>query len=81
VSKKLLLLGIIFTGLGILFIIFSLISKKIPLFRLPGDIIIEEKEITPGLTGGIYFPVVSCLLISIILTLLINLVVYILSKK
>ncbi len=36
----------------------------IPLGRLPGDIRIEGKR------GGFYFPVVTCVLISVILSLI-----------
>jgi hypothetical protein len=39
----------------------------IPLGRLPGDIRIEGEH------GGFYFPVVSSILVSIILTILLNL--------
>ena len=37
---------------------------KLPLGRLPGDIRIETAN------GGFYFPIVTCLLISVILSLL-----------
>ncbi len=80
-SRHFTLLGLILIITGIIFIFFSFIARKIPLFRLPGDIAIEKEGLSPGQTGGFYFPVISCLLISIILTLVINLVIYILSKR
>jgi hypothetical protein len=40
----------------------------IPLGRLPGDIYIEGKN------GSFYFPVVTCILISIVLTVILNLI-------
>ncbi|HET9912268.1 MAG TPA: DUF2905 domain-containing protein [Anaerolineales bacterium] len=40
----------------------------IPLGRLPGDIRIEGKN------GSFYFPVVTCILISVILTIIVNLI-------
>jgi len=41
----------------------------IPLGRLPGDIRIE------GENGGFYFPVTSSILVSVILTVVVNLIV------
>ena len=40
----------------------------IPLGRLPGDIRIE------GENGGFYFPVTSSILVSVILTVVVNLI-------
>jgi hypothetical protein len=39
--------------------------SKLPLGRLPGDIRIE------GDSGGFYFPLVTCLVISVVLSLLV----------
>ncbi len=39
--------------------------SKLPLGRLPGDIRIE------GESGGFYFPLVTCLVISVVLSLLV----------
>ncbi|MBK8418526.1 DUF2905 domain-containing protein [Candidatus Villigracilis saccharophilus] len=41
----------------------------LPLGRLPGDIHIE------GENGGFYFPVTSSILVSVILTILVNLII------
>ncbi|MDL1955947.1 MAG: DUF2905 domain-containing protein [Candidatus Desulfofervidus auxilii] len=61
---------LIFTG--IIIIIFGLIlifAPKIPyLGRLPGDIIIQRKNFT------FYFPLVTCIILSLVLTIILNLI-------
>jgi hypothetical protein len=47
---------------------------SIPLGRLPGDIRIE------GENGSFYFPVISSILVSVILTVLLNLIRLFLKK-
>ena len=60
-GKMLILVGVFIILVGL----FLLIGEKIPwVGRLPGDIIIRKKNFT------FYFPLATCLLISIILTLL-----------
>ena len=57
----LILLGVFIILIGVLLVI----GEKIPwIGRLPGDIIIRKKNFT------FYFPIVTSILISIILTLL-----------
>jgi len=46
----------------------------IPLGRLPGDIHIE------GQNGSFYFPVVTSILVSIVLTILLNIIVRLFHK-
>ncbi len=46
----------------------------LPLGRLPGDIRIEGKN------GSFYFPIVTCLLLSIVLTVILNLIVRLFRK-
>ena len=46
----------------------------LPLGRLPGDIRIE------GTNGSFYFPVVTSILVSIVLTLLLNIIVRLFHK-
>jgi len=41
----------------------------IPIGRLPGDIRIEGKN------GSFYFPIVTCILLSVVLTVILNIVV------
>jgi hypothetical protein len=46
----------------------------IPLGRLPGDIRIEGKN------GSFYFPIVTCILLSVLLTVILNVVVRLFRK-
>lgn len=59
-GKLLVVLGLLLAGAG--FFLWKL-SGKLPLGRLPGDIAIEK----PGFS--FYFPLGTCLLISLLLTL------------
>jgi len=60
-GKMLILLGVFIILVGLLL----LVGEKIPwVGRLPGDIIIRKKNFT------FYFPIVTSIIISIILTLL-----------
>ena len=59
-GKLLVVLGLLLAGTG--FFLWKL-SGKLPLGRLPGDIAIEK----PGFS--FYFPLGTCLLISLLLTL------------
>jgi len=60
-GKFLILLGIFIILVGL----FLLLGEKIPwVGRLPGDIIIRKKNFT------FYFPIVTSIIISIVLTLL-----------
>ncbi len=63
-GKMLILLGIFIILIGLLL----MAGDKIPwLGKLPGDIIIRKKNFT------FYFPLVTCILISLILTLVFTL--------
>ena len=65
-GKTLILLGLIVAGLGgVLFL-----GGRLPLRlgRLPGDIAIQ------GRRGSFYFPIVTCLLLSVVFTLVMWLV-------
>ena len=60
-GKMLILMGIILVLVGII----MTVGNKIPwIGRLPGDIIIKRENYS------LYFPLTSCVIISIILTLL-----------
>lgn len=68
IGKGLIVFGILLIILGVFFTL----GGKIPWFgfahhkwfgRLPGDIIIHKKNVT------FYFPVITCILISIVLSL------------
>jgi hypothetical protein len=64
IAKGLILLGLLLLGLGVLLAL----SPHLPwLGRLPGDIRIER----PG--GSFYFPITTCILVSIVLSLLAHL--------
>ena len=63
-GKVLVIVGIVFVVLGFLLIL----GEKIPwIGRLPGDIIIKRERFS------FYFPIVTCIIISLILTLLFTL--------
>jgi len=62
-QKLFLILGVVFFLMGILFPIL----KKIPFGRLPGDIFIETEKFSFA------FPVITCLVLSIIATVIFNL--------
>ena len=63
-GKSLFLFGIVLVALGI----FLMIGPKIPwLGRLPGDVVVERKNFQ------FYFPIATCLLVSLLLTLLLRL--------
>ena len=60
-GKILILLGVLIIVIGLLL----LVGEKIPwIGRLPGDIIIRKEKFS------FYFPITTCIIISIILTLL-----------
>jgi hypothetical protein len=61
IGRTLIALGLILLAIGVLFTI----SEKLPirLGRLPGDIVIRGKNST------FYFPLATCLLLSVILSI------------
>jgi hypothetical protein len=62
IGKTLLVIGAVLVGLGVLL----LSGAKLPyrIGRLPGDIVIQ------GRNGSFYFPIVTCILVSLLFTLL-----------
>jgi hypothetical protein len=63
-GKLLILFGIFMIGIGILL----MVGEKIPFIgRLPGDILIRRERFT------FYFPIVTCILISLFITLILSL--------
>jgi hypothetical protein len=58
IAKWLILTGFIIAGLGV----FVLVLGRFGLFRLPGDLEFGSRN------WRVYFPIASCVLISIILT-------------
>jgi hypothetical protein len=63
IGRVLLVIGIVLVVVGGL----AAIGVRLPFGRLPGDIAIE------GERGGFYFPIVTMILVSIVLTVLVNL--------
>ena len=61
-GRVLLVIGVLLVVVGGL----AALGVKLPFGRLPGDIAIE------GERGGIYIPIVSMILISVVLTILLN---------
>jgi hypothetical protein len=62
VGRALIVTGLLLVGVGLLLTF----GERLPIRfgRLPGDLIIRGKS------GTFYFPVVTCLLVSVVLTLL-----------
>ncbi len=63
-------LGRIILVIGILLVVvggLAVLGVRLPFGRLPGDIAIE------GQRGGFYFPVVTMIIVSVVLTVLLNL--------
>jgi hypothetical protein len=62
-QKILIILGIIILAVGILYPYI----KKISLGQLPGDLVFKSENST------LFFPIVSCIIVSVVLTILFNL--------
>jgi hypothetical protein len=62
-GRIVLVVGIVLVVVGGL----AALGVRLPFGRLPGDIAIE------GERGGIYFPIVTMVIISVVLTILLNL--------
>ena len=60
-GKLLVIAGLVIAGIGLLMMV------GIPFGRLPGDIVIRKGS------GTFYFPLATCVVLSIILTLLLSL--------
>jgi hypothetical protein len=63
VGRVLLMIGVVLVVVGGL----AVLGVRLPFGRLPGDIAIE------GERGGFYFPIVTMIVISVVLTILLNL--------
>jgi hypothetical protein len=60
-GKLLVIVGLVIAGVGLL------VMAGIPIGRLPGDIVVRRGG------GTLYFPVVTCIILSVLLTLLLSL--------
>lgn len=63
IGRIVLIIGVVLVVVGGL----AALGVRLPFGRLPGDIAIE------GERGGFYFPIVTMLVISVVLTILFNL--------
>ena len=64
IGKLLILVGVALVLLGVLW----LVGERIGLGRLPGDIVVRGERFT------LYFPLATCLLLSLLLSLLVWLI-------
>jgi hypothetical protein len=62
IGKTLLVIGVVLVGVGVLLLSGSRLPYRIG--RLPGDIVIQ------GRNGSFYFPIVTCIIVSLLFTLL-----------
>ena len=63
-GKWLIIAGLIIAAIGLLFTF----SSKIPFFgKMPGDISYQGKKF------GFYFPIVTCIILTILITIILNL--------
>ena len=60
-GRTLVVVGLIVAAIG------ALMMLGLPLGRLPGDIVVSRGR------GTFYFPIVTCIVISVVLTLLLSL--------
>ena len=66
IGKMLVVLGIVIAAAGLLFMLLG--RTNLPLGRLPGDILYRGKHTT------FYFPLVTCILLSVVLSLVLYLI-------
>ena len=64
-GKMLIMLGM---GAILIGLVIIALSKFVSLGNLPGDIVIKGEN-----GGGFYFPVVSCIVVSVVLSIIMNL--------
>jgi DUF2905 family protein len=62
-GRVLVIIGVVLVVVGGL----AMLGVRLPFGRLPGDIAIE------GERGGVYIPIVTTIVVSVILTILVNL--------
>ena len=72
IARYIILAGVALIIIGVL--VYGLGKLNFPLGRLPGDIRVE------GQNGSFYFPLTSSILVSIILSLLLNIITKFLKK-
>lgn len=70
IAKMFIMIGIVFITIGLMWALFS----KIGLGRLPGDIVIEGEQ------SRVFIPITSAILLSVVLTVILNLVLWLMSR-
>jgi hypothetical protein len=60
-GRSLIVVGLVIAGIGLL------VTLGLPLGRLPGDIVVQRGR------GTFYFPVVTCIVVSVVLTVILSL--------
>jgi Protein of unknown function (DUF2905) len=65
IGRVILVIGLVLVVVGGL----AALGVRLPFGRLPGDIAIE------GERGGLYIPIVTMILVSVVLTVLVNLII------
>ena len=68
-AKIFIFLGVVFILVGVILYIF----KEFPLFRLPGDIVIDKGNFK------FYFPITSSIIISIVLSIIFSIITKVLK--
>jgi hypothetical protein len=63
IARFLIILGVVFIMFGVGFLLFP----RIPFFKLPGDFILKKNNLV------IVFPIATSILLSVIVTIIINL--------
>lgn len=66
IGKMLFVLGVVIAAAGLVFMLLG--RTNLPLGRLPGDILYRGKHTT------FYFPLVTCILLSVVLSLVLYLI-------
>ncbi len=66
ISRYIMLAGVVLVFVGAL--LYGAAKLNLPLGRLPGDIHIE------GANGSFYFPIVTCIILSVVLSVALNLI-------
>jgi len=63
-ARMLIITGVVFLVVGLLW----LMGDKLGLGRLPGDVVLKRDKLT------VYIPIVSSLVLSVVLTVILNLI-------
>ncbi len=70
IARMFVILGIVFIVIGLMWALFA----RLGFGRLPGDILIEGRH------GRVFIPVTSAILLSVVLTVVLNLALWLLNR-